>query len=317
LLYLFYLRKTKEAFCGLILFLAIFSLYLPKFIAKFIYVKNGFWIPVPGWQAPFITVGNFMLGYNSFLWAFTLCAAAAGIICVWALVDALRDKNNKIAFCVFLFIVPVTLIFLFSRFVFSVYLTRGLIIFSPYFYILLACGIFSLRGISRAIVLFLFSGLLALGIYGFFSDRMATPLQYHMGVFIKKPVKPIIDFLKRNARAGDAVAITNQSIMPSVSFYQGEENLALFYFFDPQYQDSSWKRPFQEDAVNIPLHKISRLKYDRFWVLSLNWSRDGNIDDNSQAVNARMSRDFTLEYVSSIEGVRILRYKRKSGREVE
>lgn len=141
------------------------------------------------------------------------------------------------------------------------------------------------------------------------------PLQYHMGVFSKKPVKPIADFLDKNVKPGDAVAITNQSIMPSLSFYRAERNAALFFFFDPEYPDTTWQRPFQEDAVNIPLDKISLLGYDRFWVISLDWARDGNMDENSESVNTRMSQDFMLEYSSVMEGLKIFRYARKFPRE--
>jgi len=295
--------------------LAGFLLYFNRFISKFIYLQHGFWIPPPDWLSPFVTLGNFMLGYNVPSYAFYISVLAV-ILMLGILLKGYpgseAGNRNSINVCLFLSVFPVGLVFIFSRLIFSVYLSRGLIIFSPYLYLLVAAGIFSLGRVQKRIAGFIVVSLLIGGVAGYFSDSMPMPLRYHLGVFLKKPVKPLIAFLDKNMKNGDAVAITNQSILPSFSFYYKGSDFPVFYFFDPVYPDTTWQRPFREDKINIPLESIKRLKYDRFWVLTLNWARDGNIDENSVSVNDWMSRNFVLDYSTSFEGVKVFRYIKQS-----
>ncbi|NCA93425.1 hypothetical protein EOM82_09430, partial [bacterium] len=129
-----------------ILLCAIGLLFLPqavKFAHKLFYVKNGFWIPHACAGSLFITIENFNLGYNVWPLAYKLSLFFSVLFLSGSFLSATRNRAWAIptAFMSILCFVPILSVFFVSKIFFPLYLDRGLMLFSPYYYVLLAFGI--------------------------------------------------------------------------------------------------------------------------------------------------------------------------------
>ncbi|MCF7907330.1 MAG: glycosyltransferase family 39 protein [Candidatus Omnitrophica bacterium] len=304
--------KLKEIWPFLIV-LAGFMFYFPGFISKFAFVKLGFWVPKPELGALLISFENFLLGYSGNRF-FYLVASLITLVCIGALLyKVIKDKAicQGVFFCFCLSFAPILLIFLFSSIFFSIYLDRGLMLFSPYFYILLSLGLFYLVRRWRIIVFISLVFLQIVAIFGFYQDRMYPPLKHHIGTYLKKPVKPAITFLEDNVREGDIVAYTNPSAIRSMEYYS-QRRLADFYmFFDPSLSESSWQRPIQETATIVPYNKIRGLPAERIWVIFNDWGRTGGLDEHSKIVKDWMDENLTLKTSREFDGLWVLEYTKK------
>ena len=310
---LFFEKLNFRIIISFLLLASGFVLYLSRFLSKFYFVWQGFWIPRPQWKSLIITLENFILGYSGFDFLYGITNVLTGLFFTSAIaaVCTKAGLRKNFALCLFLFFIPVICVLFFSRIFFSIYLDRGLIIFSPYFYLILSLGIFFLKQKVKVVLLTILIAIFLVADYGYFKDWMFMPLEHHLGTYIKKPVKPVVEFLKDNLAPQDILAFTNESTIPSLRFYsQGRRYPSFYYFFDPKFPDSSWLRPIQEDSYNIPFYKVNNLKFKRLWVISSDWGRSGNLDENSQAVKNWLDKNLRLELVKEFEGLWIFRYSK-------
>lgn len=312
---------SKYKFKVLISFLiacVAFSLYLPRFLSKFYYVWGGFWMPEPEMKSLLITLENFMLGYNGSYFLYIFVDIIVLILLIFAFKVIVNNKNLRegFKFCLFLFLLPIICIFLFSKIFFPIYLDRSLIIFSPYFYLLLSLGLVSInRAIKKALFVVLFLTLL-IGDYLYFKDYMIIPFSHHVGTYIKKPIRPALKFLEENLKSKDIVAFTNKSTMLSFMFYSQRKFNPTYFFFDTKILDSSWQRPIDETNLGyVPSYKIDTIEFGRVWVFSSDWARSGDLDDNSQAIKKWLDKNLRLEYVKEFDGLWLFRYAKKKSRD--
>ena len=315
-LYLLYIRKLKIGFREIVSFFGIalvFSFYLGGFLRKMFHVQRGFWIPQPGWRSLFITLENFTLGYTAAPPIYFISDFLTGVFFIWSLFAVFKKKElrGNFIFCLFLSLLPIGIVFFFSRLLFSVYLDRGLIIFSPYFYLILSIGIGSLAGRIRKIFLIFLVAIMLISDYAYFNDWMVMPNMHHVGIHIKKSVKPIIKFLTDNVGSRDIIGFTNNSPMQQMAFY-GKDRFFQLYFFDPRLLDDTWKRPKQESAYCVPFYKIANLNFEKLWVLACDWSRSGDLDENSKIVKQWLDNKLKIEFAKEFDGLWIFRYVRRN-----
>lgn len=310
-LYFLLFRKAKISFKEVAYFSIIalgFSLYLPRFLRKFYFVWQGFWIPEPGWRSLLITIENFNLGYNGLPFLYLTSSIIVGIFFIFAL-RRISEKylRQPLVFCLSLFLIPVICAFLFSKIFFSVYLDRGLIIFSPYYYLILSLGVVSVNKKARLILALLFFSTVLTANYCYFKNWMAMPSR-SPGVHLKKPIRPVVEFIEDNLKAGDKVVFTNQSIMPSFCFYSRRERFFPLLFVPGKAFCPFSRRPIYEGG-GISVYGLSNFDFNRLWVISCNWPRDGNLDENSQAVRDFLDKNLKLEFVKEFDGLWIFRYE--------
>ncbi|MFH1339547.1 MAG: glycosyltransferase family 39 protein [Candidatus Omnitrophota bacterium] len=311
--YILISRKIKLKIHKLGYFLLIslgFIFYLPHFLRKFYYLWHGFWIPVPHYKSLVITLENFMLGYSGFRSLYLIADILAGLLFITTLLIVHRKNKLKenFVFSLFLFFVPIMLIFFFSKALFSIYLDRGLIIFSPYFYIVLSLGIVFMKRIRKVVILSVLILVLFIADYGYFRDWFFMPYEHHVGSYIKKPIKGIIKFLEKNVKPEDIIAFTNESAMLPFHFYSYGIPFRLYHFFNPRILSSTWQRPLQEGEFCKPYYKINQLKFKRLWIVSSDWARSGELDENSQTIKEWMDKNLNLEFVEEYDGLFIFRY---------
>lgn len=314
-LYVILTKKKTIAFNEVFSFSVIilgFSFFIPQFIRKFYAVWHGFWVPEPTARSLLITLENFLLGYNGSSALYIASSAIIGMVFL-SLFFSMRksDLRQRVKFCAILSIVPLLLVFAFSKRFFSIYLDRGLILFSPYFYILLAVGLVSLHKRLRVFLIAAFLIMLIAADYGYFADIMESPIEHHNGTYIKKPIKPLTRFLISNIGAGDIAGYTNECVIPSVLFYAQEGLSPFYFFFDPRIPDSSWKFLHSPGGYNVPFYDIGGLKFDKLWVISSDWSRNGKLDEVSRVVKDWLDNNLALESAKEIDGVWVYRYAKR------
>jgi uncharacterized membrane protein len=129
-IYILLLKRWKISFNEIIYFLLImagFLPYLPRFLDKFYYISQGFWVPKPTWQSLIITFENFILGYNGSYSLYIISDILAAVFFVYAIWSGRKPELRRpFIFCLTLFLIPIICAFFFSRKFFSIYLDRGL-----------------------------------------------------------------------------------------------------------------------------------------------------------------------------------------------
>lgn len=315
-LYILFVRNLKLDFKAIIYFLIAilsFSFYLPTFLTKFFYVGRGFWIPRPEWRSLIITVENFILGYNGFGFLYVISNILAGLSFIFALIAAYKKKElrKNFIFCLILFFTPIICIFFFSKIFFSIYLDRALIIFSPYFYLILSLGIVFLNRTVRIVLVTILITAILIADYGYFNDWLF--MHHHVGACIKKPIKPIAKFLDEHIEPQDIVGFTHESSMLPLYFYMQKKLFFSYYFFDPRFLDSSWRRPRLEGAYQLPFYKINQLEFKRLWVISSNWVRSGEWDEEFKSIKNWLDKNYKLEFINLFDGLWVFRYVKDAG----
>ncbi|MDD5771743.1 MAG: glycosyltransferase family 39 protein, partial [Candidatus Omnitrophica bacterium] len=126
--------------CGVSL---ISALRLEFFISKFLYIKDGFWIPSPSLRSLIFTLENFNSGYNVPAWLYRFSDILVLAILAWSFVNYRKAQGKTMGLIVagMLSFLPLGLAYVFSKVFFPIYLERAFIIFSPYYYLLIGFGI--------------------------------------------------------------------------------------------------------------------------------------------------------------------------------
>ena len=184
-------------------------------------------------------------------------------------------------------------------------------LFSPYYYILLACGIcylLSMRGLRTVIVPVLIY-LQALSLICYFNNCMISTAEHHTGVHLKKPLKHIINFINDRLGPNDIIAHTNYTTaLPFIHYRQGATD-NQYYLFAPGMIDTNWNRPFRETERCLDVTNVKIPANGRLWVISCDWPRDLSLDKNSISVLTELFKRYTKDLDARLDGVWIFRFK--------
>jgi len=344
LTHIFFLRGWRSVLPFILTLLLFFAAYLPfleKALFIFYYISAGFWSEVPRLKHIGMTLSNLIVGYNSTIFISTVITAVSCILlAIFALVGFKERKGHKdILRCFFYFSLPLVLAFLFSRLFVPVYMDRGLIAITPFYYLIIAFSITSLRRVFRYLAVIAVCASLVVGVVSYYCDWLSIPY-WNGGIYIKRPVKPAVSFLKKNFSTGDSIAFTNNAAMLPFSFYarepsspysfyrvsfkgasktlsfmdqnfysyiQGRET-PLYYLFDPAVLNRSIGRGVEPYQCNIRIQDVASLKAKRIWVICSTWERDGRLDENSESVKKWMDKTYRLQMSRTIDGIVFLCY---------
>jgi len=326
------LRKKLCVFIPAFLFLPI----IPFFFNSLSLIQGGFWIPKPTPASALITFENFILGYNGtdvlyFLIDILICFTFVSIV-KKLLKKNSSDEKQEINFCLFLSLLPIALAYVYSLFYSSIYLDRALIIFSPYFYILVAWSLEKIRHrfvkIMTLSVLFI---TLIIGVIRYYSNQMYAPydLAHHQGTYLKKPYKPLVAFLKKNLRQDDLIGFGNEhSIPPFVYYYTYDSpyeslrpdlvKISSFFFYavDPTLINTNWQRPAEKfygpsawliKKDNL-LGYLKNRRAKRVFLLGHDNTRSGNLDQNSKNIRDFFNEHLRLLNVLDFDGIKLFIY---------
>lgn len=307
--------NNKKARRNLLIFLILMAGFLPWgyiYFRKAGYIMKGFWLPRPDLSSLVITFENFLAGYNLKQSHYFLVDILILLMLGSGYIKVSKDRllKNNFYMVLFLLLFPILSIYAFSRLVVPIYLDRALIIFSPYLYIALAAGMNKLlENKFGLLVCSLVLSIFVLSLNYYYQDLMPTEFKHHLGTYIKKPVKPLIEFVEENLSREDIIGFSNHSTLPCFELYSKQKTNEYYRFFDPKLLNTDTKRPFQESYYNIPKHKIPGLKAARIWLIASNWWHDGNLDEQSESVKRYLDEKMNLIMQKNIEGVKVYIYK--------
>ncbi|HNW39852.1 MAG TPA: glycosyltransferase family 39 protein [Candidatus Omnitrophota bacterium] len=289
----------------------IFSLRAEHIISKFLYVKDGFWISAVYLKSLIFTIENFTLGYNVWTWLYWLSDLVVLIILFYVFLAFRRKKEwrEKIFFFVILSFFPLGTAYIFSKIFFPVYLGRAMIIFSPYYYILLALGIDCLanRLLKKVMVVIIFLVMLV-SLAGYYLNLMPTVFEHHPGVVLKKPFKAAVNFVENNFKPGDTVMHTNSASWEVFKFYSNNKTIKYKLLFAPKMIDTNWNRPLESGGEVLNIEGIAAINSQRIWVISCGWERNKKFNENSKEVNSEMSKIYKLDLSLEFDGLWVYRY---------
>jgi mannosyltransferase len=292
-----------------VLTLVAFLPYFTVFCKQISRVGEVFWLSCPSFRSVIVTFENFNVGYSASQLVYWLSLPVYGAL---FLIGILALKKDKRIFLLSFLFMPLALIYLTANFL-PIYIDRQLLIFSPFYYLGIACGIYAFNKIPMRISLIAaVSVLSAVSIQRYFKNEI-SPLSHHEGVTLKKPFKPIAQFLEDNMMPGDIVAYANPHAKV-LEYYIGP--VPQYYFLAKEIQDKYFTRVIENTAVAkkwnaIDITKgITQYNFERIWFLSCTWQRDGLVDDNSRAVKEQLIRHYKIIESRFFDGIYLELYER-------
>lgn len=192
--YCFLLKRRQTGFLtSALISLIIFLPWMPGFLSKFSIINRGFWIPSPVISSFAISLENFLLGHNVSQRIYWLGTGLICLVVIAAFSTMIKDSQSRkpLIFCFFFLACPLILAYLISLKITPIYLDRKFIIFSPYLYLILSFGIVQIQKFwMKTFLLAGFCIILILGVFAYFSFQMSTPFRHHIGVHLKRPIRP-------------------------------------------------------------------------------------------------------------------------------
>ena len=270
-----YRKLAKKMVIAHIIIVAFFVPWVRIFWQHLLFVKEAFWITRPSFFSIMITIKNFNIGYNSFQSFFTLSWI---LFFGLALRGVFHLRQKARLFLLTSMCLPILLIFIISQQI-PIYLDRQLILFSPFYYIIIAAGIADIKSnVARWAVICLILVFVVPSIGNYFSNYMpAESYIYHQGAYTKKPFQPAINYIEDNWQKGDAIVYSHVSVKPSFIYYQKYGGLK------------------QNDQ--------NKFNYKRMWLISSSWSRDCELSQKVQLLRERLDERYKKADTAEFDGI--------------
>jgi 4-amino-4-deoxy-L-arabinose transferase-like glycosyltransferase len=275
-----------------------------------VFVAGNFWIDKINLRSLICTWDVFNLGYNSYNLSYTLGRIITFFLIGFCFIHD-RKKINSALTIFSLFFIPILTAFLISQWR-PIYLVRKMMIFLPFYLSIVGYGIFLFQSkIIRVFLIALFVAFYIPSIENYYKNYAPTSIATstgYGGTYIKKPFKPIVNYIKNNLRKSDAIGFSSMSVNCSVPYYWGEENI-FYFFYIPFSQDvytlerviepqKSWNKTIinLSEEFLLPSH-------DRAWVISSSWDRKGELDPESLAVKNWFEQRYPKIQERNFDGV--------------
>ena len=325
------IKWTSVAFLILLSIMPVFFI-LPDHLNL---IRNGFWLAAPSLRTVLNTFTVFILGYSSAMWQ--VCTAPTifiglylyGLYCYFR-----NDKKNAVILCL-LFLPPIALTYLISRYIAPVYLDRQLLIYSPFYYLLVAKGALSIktRFFRRAVMtlIMVYIGFSLTNYYqGFMLSIPESKKSFYVGMHVKKDYSGLISFVDENLRKSDAILATDiQSyIIAGYSFrdYIIQKKPShigyFFYAYAPEIclgtraaikafgikelslkTGQLWGWWFKNGKIEIGKMRLQENGIRRVWIISSSWHLKGSLPRNSVDFRHYMSSHYKNVLSTEKDGV--------------
>jgi len=320
----FLLEKNRQeflrSFCwSMAAAVAVFLPCVPILIDRYFYHAVFTWFRPIGYDEYLLTIENFNVGFNAsslmdrVAFPVFFCVFAFGLL-------ARRMDWRKTFQCLLLFALPIGILYAYSLHRASpIYRDRQLLMASPFYYMLLARGLWLGRprflrvSLIAAIFLLMFWPLTNYYRY-FFPDRGDWQRTW---VRQKQPVRPLVAFLKPRMRSGDCIAHTDWSTETLLRFYWRDNPYPQYLFISSVagksfsgYADAGVRFGDISQAIRIPTDK-NKIKGERIWLIATGFGRDGLLNQNSEAVIPWLDKEAVLRQKTALCGTQILLYEKK------
>jgi hypothetical protein len=154
---------------------------------------------------------------------------------------------------------------------------------------------------------------------------MPMPLSHHIGVHLKKPVKPAADYINREFLKGDAIGYSGPTATYLFYYLWDKiinEKIDVFSFVIRSQLQPYWRT---RDGVTFAPRLITRriilleddesLKklenYDlrRLWFISSTWERNGRMEVYSRAVSDELRKHYSFLGRREFDGIFVDLYR--------
>ena len=309
--------------------LLVFLPLVPVFIKRINAVISIFWIPKPYLNSIAITFENFNAGYNGIPGIYFITSMVFSLLFILGIWRWRKEKKNELIILSLLLFTPIIFTFLVAQIV-PVYLDRQLMLFSSFYYIIIAAGLASIKKNVIKMAVFCSIALpIAFCLYNYYSLRMPMPLVHHSGVHLKKPVKPAADYINKSFMKGDAIGYSGPSAN-SLFYYLWDkiinEKIDVYSFVIKSKLDPYWhqrdgvcfapnlitKHIVVLDKEEDPCKRLEEYDFKRLWLISSSWPRDGILDRHAQGVRDWMQGHYSVLDRKEFDGIFIDLYSRYS-----
>ena len=267
-------------------------------------IQRSFWIHVPQMIDLQIACANFIAGYNG-----TIVTISASVVLLFGLIffALIKElKNTQYWFFVCCGVMPIIALFILSQFV-PVFVVKALIIFTPFVYLLLVRGFFTIPLIwLRVLFLGMVFGIMILSAYNYYKGLVPAPERFSAGVQLRVNIKEAVSFIKEQWREGDIIVHSNvHTLFPFLYAMRAEKDVVYMYLHMPgAQQDKYWRDMYDMDRkfkgsplkqFQYEVRQVSNSTFfysqRRMWLISSNWRVDGLMDEYALAVRKQiMSR---------------------------
>ncbi len=296
--------------------------------------QGKFWLHSPSFSDFISLPGIFIGGYLSQPWQLW----AGGFLCWGLLFRGMHflytNDRHKFTILSLLTVVPLLSVLCLATLFTPVFIARHLIIFSPFFYMILVYGIISFQQKWGRVLLIAFLAIFL--ILGWLNYKQGTILHvtggrdFYPGVHEHKRYMPLMKHVADNLRSDEKVVVTD--IQASLFLYRvlsaqnmlAGQRVIMFYPellspFDLEYfQRWSFDTKFDDKQTLYGLiypdrHiKISKATWDpeSFWLVGSSWENDDFFGNNFFAVKEVITKDYVLVDSLEHDGVFIGHYKK-------
>lgn len=304
-------RKYKNLIfkwlAGQLIIFLIFSPWISNFIRHFTRVKVNFWISPVSLQIIPLTFKNFILGYYTSNFNIPLVLFSVFIIFLIGIRSILNSKVSMengyllwdakltLFFVLNYLFLPIIIIFFFSKMFKPIYIDRALIVFSSFYYIILAKGIDSVQKNKVIFSSIILSIIIIFGM-GLKNYYCGDNLSSFEGLFVKKPFRELSKYLSLNYVKGDTIVISHHSLWPSFVYYCPEDIKKHTYLaVDQDAIDHAHTlveiSVLLKDPFNLKIANMGEITKERkgVWVIISDWSKD------SQFISARLQEWMNMQ----------------------
>jgi len=310
-----FIKKWLLSFFAII---ASFLPLLPVFMKQFYSVKNDFWIRPPTLSSLPLTFGVLSLGYSATLNQLNIGIVLFIALFIYGVYAHYRCYKNYTITILSFFLLPILLIYIWSKIIMPIYLDRKFIIFSPFYYLLLSKGIISIRNrIFKASIVICVAFLILFSLFNYYQRGLIISRpdgkDFYPGVHFKKNYSDLIAYIiKELDNKKDVICTTDVQSLIITSHYLHRYKPELmpeivYYLFYPHMlppEEKIYLRLKNIKADVSDVEKNTLVPYcryfkdgrqiidkatvvdsvDRLWLISSIWNESGPLLPNSSEI---------------------------------
>jgi uncharacterized membrane protein len=350
LLMLLQKRNKISIYYKLMPVMAVIMLIIPLFFIfgkqlEFVSNRSFPWLPAPELKHLLNTFTFFMFGYSSPMWQIRTAPVLLIGLYAYGIYSCFKSGARNAVLFLLLFIFPIVTCYLISRYIMPVYIYRQLLIFSPFYYMILAYGLTQIRinVVKSAVIIFLviYFGV-SIGNYYTGYEFCIQDIQRSLYPCIndKKIYRDSLAYIEQNLKDGDIIVSTDGVSFFIVSLYFRDimfQYSALrigYLFYSSQIESLAITRAIC-DRTNIyeafydtdelygilrnqkGIQKKGRINWaeiecDRLWVVSSMWYSEAKLSPNSVRIRNDAMGQFKHQLSIGREGIFVDLFERPS-----
>lgn len=295
--------------------------------------QGDFWLPPPLLRTFLLSPVVFVGGYVSQPWQMYF-----GLILCWVLIliglRAFFNENKEVFLTIFVFsLLPVILIFMIARIWLPVYLDRHLIIFTPFYYILIVKGILSIKiKTMKVLSIFCLICFLWMALANFYRGTIYCykdkNIDFYAGVHPRKQYMPLVKTMLSDLRGGDKIIVGDRQTFDIILYIAHfnpiiMDKLVLMFkprFLSPletKYLENMipiWKL-FGKDEfcawllIRTTAQVVSLKEFDRIWFVAYSWDDNNLLSRNAKELNKVFMSQYVQRKAISHKGFFIWLYE--------